>query len=110
MTADRFPTYIPGPWDEKTDEQKIADALDALDKAWTQIRRLEDLNNSLAEINNRLFFQMLDAYDSKAAAVAKDHLASLNDVTDSRPGPEQGGTQTATKPAGTGQNQAPGVA
>ena len=110
MTADRFPTHIPGHWVTKTTDEKIADALDALGKAWNEIRRLEDRNNSLAEINNRLFFQMLDAYDSKAAAVAKDHLASLTDVTDSRPGPEQGGTQTSTKPAGTGQNQAPGVA
>lgn len=85
QSSNRFPTYIPGRWDEKTTDQKIDDAIAALDKAWTHIRRLEEMNESLAEINNEMFFQMLGNYEDaperdRTAALAKvtrQHLASL---------------------------------
>ena len=50
------------------------------------------------------------ATEEEVREYGRSLLAQFGTPTDSRPGPEQGGTQTSTKPAGTGQNQAPGVA
>ena len=61
-----FPTYTPGRWDEKTGDQKIADTLDALGKAWNEIRLLEDRNQELGRINNQHWELLLDAWGEVA--------------------------------------------